>query len=260
MLTILLASDPPRRRHVPSLALSSVTHALVLGLLITAGHATRAVVHEIREDTTLLFLPRLAPVATERLGPRVRGGGDGGGVGVVLTIAENPPARGFQTVIAVGDVPTEIPPVGANDRFIDPRDFTGRGVEGGTGWGVVGGTGPADQVPLDASLREELYDASSDRLDFLPAEMVTPPVFKYPAVLAGMGVRGRVVLQFVVDTTGLVEPGSVQVVSGTHQAFVEAAREGIGGARFYPARVGPRPVRQLTRMPIKFTMAETSAG
>ncbi len=56
-------------------------------------------------------------------------------------VAANPPPQGFQVVTPPADIPTEIPPVNLNEKF-DPRDFTGKGVEGGIGTGVVGGTGP----------------------------------------------------------------------------------------------------------------------
>lgn len=257
MLEILVASSPTRQRQAPSFVLSGVGHALVLGLLITAGRAVTVRPAEVREDTTLVFLPRLSPVATERLAPRGgRLAGEGGGTGGVLTISENPPARGFQTILAVTDIPTSIPPADPGARSIDPRDYTGRGVEGGTGWGVVGGVGPADQPPGEYGFSDELYEATSEVLNFRPAELVEAPVFKYPPVLAGIGMDGRVQLQFVVDTSGLVEPTSIVVLSGTHPAFVEAAKAGILEARFRPARLGPRAVRQLTRLPVKFVMVE----
>jgi TonB family protein len=74
----------------------------------------------------------------------------------------------------------------------------------------------------------------------------------YPPDLLKARVSGRVILEFVVDTSGRVESGTVGVVSGTNAAFVDAAREALLQARFTPATVGNRPVRQLVQAPFDF--------
>ncbi|MDX2121549.1 MAG: energy transducer TonB, partial [Gemmatimonadota bacterium] len=137
-------------------------------------------------------------------------------------------------------------------RALDARDFTGRGVEGGVGWGVAGGTGPADQPP--GQIAELLYSASTEDVRFTPAELVRQPAFTYPVVLQAAGIPGRVVLQFIIDTLGTVEPASITVLERSHEAFAIAAREGVMGARFQPALYGERPVRQLSKWPVKFAL------
>jgi hypothetical protein len=252
-----LVASRPRRQASPSTYLASaVLHGCFLLLCV---YGTRTAVHTVRKivaDTTLFYLPRLAPAATQRLPAQAQGHGGGGGgrgdgIGMVLTA--NPPPRGFQVVEAVGDIPTEIPPIDPNARILDPRDFSGRGAEGGVGWGVVGGTGPADQVP--GEIREALYTAESKDVRFTPAELTVKPTFRYPLVLQEAGIPGRAVVQFVIDTIGDVEPGSVKVLEQTHQAFADAARTGVLEARFTPARYGERPVRQLSKWPVRFALA-----
>jgi TonB family protein len=174
-----------------------------------------------------------------------------------VVLSANPPPRGFQTVGLVSAVPTDLPPVDLGQRILDPRDFTGRGVEGGTGWGVVGGTGAADQPVPEGGVGDALYAAELEDARFSPAELVVQPRFAYPRVLLEAGISGRVTLQFIVDTLGLVEPSSVEVMSSTHEAFAGAAREGILEARFAPARYGGRTVRQLSRMPVSFKNRST---
>lgn len=149
-------------------------------------------------------------------------------------------------------MPTEIPPIVPGERDLDPRDFTGRGVEGGTGWGVVGGTGPADQMEIDSELRDVLYEAGMADQRFTPAELVVRPVFEHPRLLLEAGISGRVVLRFIIDTTGQIEPASIAVLEKTHEAYAAAARAGVVGARFRPALFGNRTVRQLTRWPVNF--------
>jgi len=44
--------------------------------------------------------------------------------------------KGFQTVVAPTDIPTNIPPVNLQEHF-DPKDYSGSGVEGGLATGMV---------------------------------------------------------------------------------------------------------------------------
>jgi TonB family protein len=69
--------------------------------------------------------------------------------------------------------------------------------------------------------------------------------------MLAVGVSGRVVLEFIVDTLGTVEP-SIVVVESSHRAFEQPARESVSLAVFRPARLGSQPVRQLSRQPISF--------
>ena len=51
-------------------------------------------------------------------------------------IVDVPQLKGFQTVVAPTDIPTNIPPINLQEHF-DPKDYTGTGVEGGIGTGIV---------------------------------------------------------------------------------------------------------------------------
>jgi len=72
----------------------------------------------------------------------------------------------------------------------------------------------------------------------------------YPDSLRRRGISGRVVLEFVVDTLGRVEPG-VRVLETAHPLLVEPAKEMLQGARYRPGRVRGRAVRVLVRMGLK---------
>ncbi|HEX2781662.1 MAG TPA: TonB family protein [Gemmatimonadaceae bacterium] len=74
----------------------------------------------------------------------------------------------------------------------------------------------------------------------------------YPASLRGSGVKGRVVVQFVVDATGAPELGTFKVVESPHPDLTLAVREIVPMLRFAPARIGEKPVRQLVVMPFTF--------
>jgi TonB family protein len=238
---------------------SSLLHVAAFVLCVIGTRTTVKVVSRAVDDTTLIYLPRLGPPAVTRPAPvHAGGGGGGGGEGGGMVLSANPPPRGFQVVDAVSSIPSGIPSIDPNQKVLDPRDFTGRGVEGGLGWGVVGGTGSADQVMPEAGLNNALYAAELHDARFVPADLIVRPHFVYPRVLLSAGVGGRVTMQFIVDTLGLVEPTSIKILTSTHEAFSTAAREGIVEARFTPASYGEHAVRQLTRMPVSFVL-ETDA-
>ena len=92
-----------------------------------------------------------------------------------------------------------------------------------------------------------------------PVDILEPGRLVYPAVLERAGVTGRVVVEFVVDTLGQVEPRTLRVVSSSHPAFDQAARDAVLGTRFRPARARGVPVRQLARQQLRF-VAERSPG
>jgi TonB family protein len=98
---------------------------------------------------------------------------------------------------------------------------------------------------------------TSDQVD-KPAEVpegsVTP---NYPDSLWRAGIPGRVVVEFVVDTAGLVEAGSVRIVSTTHRFFSAAVKSALEGAVFRAARLAGRTVRQIVQLPFLFETPET---
>lgn len=87
------------------------------------------------------------------------------------------------------------------------------------------------------------------------AALVTSPRVRYPDALrtaGGGGSTGRVVAQFVVDTTGRADLGTVKVLQSTHPAFASAVEAAVPTFAFRPARVGGRAVRQLVQLPFAF--------
>lgn len=75
---------------------------------------------------------------------------------------------------------------------------------------------------------------------------------RYPEQLRSAGVDGRVLVQFVVDTTGRIDPTSIKVLESTHELFSRAVRDALGAFRFAPAEVGGRRVSALAQMPFDF--------
>jgi protein TonB len=85
-----------------------------------------------------------------------------------------------------------------------------------------------------------------------PAMVVSQPTPEYPAVLKAAQLEGRVVLEFVVDTMGAVEPHSVTVLESTHPGFGRSAVESVLGSRFTPAKIRGAAVRQVVRQGVSF--------
>jgi protein TonB len=86
-----------------------------------------------------------------------------------------------------------------------------------------------------------------------PVEVVAgqrPP--RYPSALERAGVAGDVVAQFVVDTTGRVERGSIAILHTSHADFSRAVQERLVALRFVPARAQGRVVRQLVEQRFTF--------
>lgn len=236
MFENLIESNHKAKMSLSQQAMSIAIHAgIIFGAIkVTAGVAEAS--KDIVVDTNLVFLkPPEAPPPPETPPPED------------VVVSANPPPQGFQVITPPDNIPTEIPPVNLNERF-DPKDFTGKGVEGGIAAGIVGGTGP---VPIEGEV-------------FLAAEVDESPtmvpgsqcVGKFPAVMQSAGIPGKVVMQFVVLTDGRVDPGSVKVMSSTHKAFEEPAKQGItaGECKFTPGKSRGQPVKVLVQQGVSFKL------
>ena len=81
-----------------------------------------------------------------------------------------------------------------------------------------------------------------------------PPQPRYPESLRSVSVTGEVVVRYIVDARGRVEPGSIKILSSAHNLFSEAVRRALLEARYRPAEVGGRAVRQLVEQPFIFKL------
>jgi protein TonB len=228
----LLESKAKKQRTVGQSTASVILHGLIIFAAVKATQAGAEGVKDKPVDTTMVFLK--PPEAPPPPPPPEQ---------VVLT---NPPPKGFQTVVAPTDIPKDIPPIDLKQKAFDPKDFTGKGVEGGIGTGVAGGTGPVD-VKADVFTEAELDD---------PVQALNIPTPRYPPVLQSAGIAGSVDVQYIVDTTGHAEPPSFKVLKSTHQAFEEPAREAIMKGVFKPAKFRGRLVRQLVQQRVSFKIGQ----
>jgi len=97
----------------------------------------------------------------------------------------------------------------------------------------------------------------------VPADSASPPpivldsaclVPAHPDILRQAGIEGRVLVTFVVDTTGAVDTTTVRVLSSSHRLFERPTRAAIAGCRFSPGRVAGRAVRVRMQQAVNFTL------
>jgi hypothetical protein len=80
----------------------------------------------------------------------------------------------------------------------------------------------------------------------------------YPRDLLAIGAEGVVQATYVVDTTGLVDTTTIEVLQSDDPRFTASVRSALGGVRFRPAKRGGKAVRQLVGQQFRFQIAPTS--
>ncbi len=155
-----------------------------------------------------------------------------------------PMPKGFQTLAIPTNIPVVIPPPSQNTSF-NAADFSGVGVEGGIARGVTT-TGPVirtDQPYLESVVEER-------------PEYVGGPKPRYPDLLRQAGIDGRVLVEFVVDTTGHVERGSIKILSSTNPLFEQPSKEVVAASVYRPGKISGRSVRVRVQVPLNFTVVK----
>lgn len=231
MFDNLVASKPKRPKTAGETVVSVLLHAVIIFAAVKVTAAAPERIRAIIQDTTAFVLEQEEPEPEPEPPPPD------------AVVSANPPPKGFQTLVPPDAIPKDIPPINLNERF-DPKNFTGRGTEGGVATGIVGGTGPVDLSNNEVFLEAQVDD---------PPQLLQPGPQRFPPVLQNAGITGRVEVQFIVDTEGHAEPASFKVLSSTHKAFEEPAREMILKSLFKPGRSRGQPVRVLVRQAINFT-------
>jgi protein TonB len=118
MFENLIESKRKKQKSLGQSITSVIVHILIIFGAVKATSGAAETLKNVIQDTTMVFLepPKAPEPPPEQPPPEA-------------VVAANPPPQGFQVVTPPADIPTEIPPVNLNEKF-DPRDFTGKGVEG----------------------------------------------------------------------------------------------------------------------------------
>lgn len=239
MFNQLLESKAKKQKSATGTIISVVFHSALIGFAVwaTANAATKTEAPKAEKITfvnTPKDQPPPPPVKKDLPAPPKD-----------MAVAP-PPPKGFQELTAPINVPNVIPDVDLSKRATNEDDFSGKGVAGGVAKGVVGGTGPI------TSDNTTYFEFNVERAAALDAERSPKPV--YPSALQGAGVEGAVRAQFVVDTSGHAEPGSLKILSSPNELFSQSVRNALPKMRFFAAEVGGHKVRQLVEQQFTFNI------
>jgi len=231
MLGTLLESKATRQRRTGGAALSVAAHTAIMGLVTAFTVPKPRVTHTPPEVVRVAIAPD-RPEPTRTVAHRSFAGKP---IGPALNHID---IRLPQPVMS-----TELPTIDvAKGPSLDSM------IAGGTssGGGGHGGIGRLD-------LTEDPGGSEWRGTDAL-MRVVTQVKPRYPESLRLAAIDGRVLVQFKVDTLGTVDPGSVRILSSTHELFSGAVREALRGFRFRPAEVHGHRVAALAEMPFEFSI------
>ena len=156
-------------------------------------------------------------------------------------VVKPPPPKGFQVLRAPLRIDIKIPEIDLSKAITNEKDFSGKGVAGGTGTGVVGGT----------ATNQTYFEFQVEK----PAEMLPDrPKPKYPSVLESSGIAGEVQAQFVVGKDGKADMDSFKVLKSSNELFTQSVRNVLPRMRFSPAMIGGKPVNQLVQQSFQFAV------
>ncbi|MFI5236227.1 MAG: TonB family protein [Gemmatimonadales bacterium] len=85
-----------------------------------------------------------------------------------------------------------------------------------------------------------------------PPVLIGAPALRFPEALRVARLSGRVTVEFIVDTAGRVEPGSVELIETTEPAFGPSALAAVAEERFRPGRQLGKAVRTRVRQVVAF--------
>jgi TonB family protein len=227
MLQNLMASAPQQKKLGGRLVSSVISLTIHTGLIFAAVLGTMhsdAVVDRSAINAELTFF--VQPPEEDASPPKS---------------LDRPPPIVRHTLVAPVHVPTGIPPADLSQTF-DLDDFTTfDGVE--SAWVGVDEESAVDTVQVFSSVT----------VDETPVRISSPPL-EYPRMMRQAGINGVVLVQAIVDTTGRVEPGSIQVIQSSQAAFEGAATRLVQRSLFQPGRLRGQVVRVLIQIPVVFEL------
>ena len=236
MFNNLLESKPKKEKRGGGTVTSVVVHSILVGLAVYAT-ANAAIRNEKPRQEKIDFVetPKDQPPPKEEPPPPPPPD----------VVVAPPPPKGFQVLTAPVEIPDVIPDIDLSKKVTDEADFSGKGVAGGVAKGKEGGAVvQSDQPYFEFQVEKPVVPAPGS---------ISP---RYPDMLRQAGVEGEVLAQFVVDTTGKAEPGSLKILKSSHDMFVQSVKNALPNMKFIPAEVGGRKVKQLVQQPFTFSISK----
>lgn len=238
MLRHLLESQPRRTRTRSAAIVSLLIHASIVG---TAVAATRTIARpDVPEDPRreIIFVtptPTAEPTAQRPADPE--------------------PSPAEPTPVP-SPVPPIVPPATIPSTISEPDPNAAPTMEptflpttpGGTPGGEPGAGDPnGTNSGGEPRWADEVEKAAR------PLGRQREP--RYPEMLRSQRIEGRVIVAYVVDSLGRVEPNSIKVIESAHPLFEPAVRQAVLASRFRPAEWRGHTVRQLVQQAFVFTLA-----
>ena len=256
MFTTLLESRRVRARSVTGSALSAAAHIALLALavaLTSAGRRLRdpaaldeAVAYESpagAEVVAYVWLRSAEPAISSDARRAVRG-------------ARILPPR-VRRRVAPLEVPSAIPEVPEVDlstavvvdvaALVLDVDFTllAEGPDGPAGREGSGAIG-------DAVGRRRAGPFLPSEVERLVLPFADNPRPEYPRLMLSARIGGQVVVRFVVDSAGRVDPASMRVLQGTNKHFARAVRAVLPRLHYRPAQLLGRNVDAVVEQAFRF--------
>lgn len=233
MLQHLLESNAQVQRRVGGSLASTIAHAALIAgaIALTTTQRAPAEVAPVKPLTFINVAPKAPapPLHTNRASSAPSSSS---------TTPTNPTPTLTVPTISVG-----LPPIDLTHVASGADDFSRPSRSSGNANGVPGGLGSG---PTDGSA---FMEHQVDKPVFLSPGSPTPA---YPEMLRSAGLDGGVLVEFVVDTLGRIENGSLKVIQSDHDLFVSSVRSVVPRLRFIPAEARGQKVRQLVRLPFRF--------
>lgn len=235
MFNVLLESKRKKQRNLGSTLMSGAFHVLAI-MGVVYGTAKTAMVEEEPDEQITDF--KIEKKVEEPPPPEVE-------TKPVEVKTDAPPPKGFQTLTAPIEIPTVIPEIDLTDRVTNELDFSGQGVKGGIAAGVVGGKGVVDEQ-------------SYFQFEVEKAARMAPgnPAPNYPGILKQTNQVGKVMVTFVIDTTGKADMATFKVLESSNKLFDEEVKRVLPRYKFIPAEIGSRKVRMHVNLPFEFTLSK----
>jgi len=230
MFENLIETKPKKPKTVKTMALSVFIHVVLIGGAVYGTlQAKEAIEKPKAEKVEFVEVKKDEPPPPEKEPPPPE------------IVAAPPPPKGFQVLTAPIKIPDVLPEIDLSKKMTDESDFSGKGVAGGFAKGV-GNAPVADQTYFEFQVEKQVSQ--------IPGSVN----LRYPDMLRSANVEGEVLAQFTVDTTGRVQRGSVTILKSSHDLFTAAVKQALTSARYYPAEIGGRKVKQLVQQPFNFTL------
>lgn len=234
-----VVSKSSRKRD--GILVSVTVHALLILSVATLATAS-PLQHEVREVDKIIYTAPPEPVvpAVPKVHQTVESS---------QSVSESAPVIAAPVLIAPVVIPTVIPDIDLLKTADNPTSLrlTGNrvGSPGSEGEPGAGGTGFGTGGILG--------EAQVDRPVAILSGYRTP---RYPEAQRFAGIEQTLNVEFVVDTLGRIEAGSLAFKDGPHQSFMNAVREALANAKFRPAEVAGHRVRQRVTQAFVFSLSK----